>query len=77
MGRDGVLAELHKHLKSVPFQDNTRQLSCVVHGMGGIGKTQVALEYTYRYRREYSHIFWMKAESGAELVTSFGNLAGS
>jgi len=75
MARDDVLSTLHKHLKQVPFQDNTRQMSCVVHGMGGIGKTQVALEYTYRHRREYSHIFWMKAESGPELATSFGNLA--
>ena len=53
------------------------QTSCVIHGIGGVGKTQVALEYTYRYREYYAYIFWVRAETGVELSTSFASFARS
>jgi hypothetical protein len=74
MGRDRVFEELHRHLKSYG-PGSRRQQSCAIHGIGGVGKTQIALEYTYRYRYEYSHIFWVRAESNLELTTCFGNFA--
>jgi hypothetical protein len=43
--------------------------------MGGTGKTQVALEYVWRYREEYRHIFWARAQSVPELAASFGEFA--
>ena len=33
-----------------------------------MGKTQVALEYTYRYRDCYDFIFWVQAETDPEMV---------
>lgn len=39
--------------------------------MGGIGKTQTALEYTYRYQEIYNHIFWLPAETTSELVQAY------
>ncbi|KAF2972232.1 hypothetical protein GQX73_g1280 [Xylaria multiplex] len=53
------------------------QTSCVIHGIGGVGKTQVALEYTYRHREDYSYIFWVRAESSVELSTSFASFRRS
>src|SRR5947209_16253115 len=44
-------------------------------GLGGIGKTQTALEYSYRYRHEYHAIFWIRAESEAALNTSYAEIA--
>lgn len=75
LGRDEVLQDLHKKIKMNENTDMSRQRSCVIHGMGGVGKTQTALEYTYRYRHEYSYIFWVRAETGLDLATSFGNIA--
>src|SRR2546430_17257602 len=44
-------------------------------GLGGIGKTQTAVEYTYRYRSEYRPIFWVRAETEVGLQTGFVAIA--
>lgn len=49
-----------------------------LHGMGGIGKTQLALAYCYQNRGAYAGIWWLRAETsqmqppqpGAPLATS-------
>src|SRR5436305_11205549 len=46
-----------------------------ISGLGGIGKTQLALEYVYRYRAEYDAVFWVQADSSAALTSSFMELA--
>ncbi|HEV7676316.1 MAG TPA: tetratricopeptide repeat protein [Candidatus Angelobacter sp.] len=46
-----------------------------LHGLGGIGKTQIAVEYVYRHRQEYSAVFWVFAESEQSLITSFIQIA--
>lgn len=43
--------------------------ACIISGLGGIGKTQIALEYLYQYRKDYSAIFWMKADSHQTLLS--------
>ena len=75
LGRDSVLRDLHEKVKTHGPGSRLRQQSCVIHGIGGVGKTQTALEYTYRYRHQYSYIFWVRAESSLELATTFGNFA--
>ncbi|KAF6836762.1 transcriptional xre family [Colletotrichum plurivorum] len=76
--RDTVLEDLHRKLnpKSTPAVGAAAdQTSCVIHGIGGVGKTQVALEYTYRYREDYAYIFWVRADSNIETLTSFASFA--
>lgn len=34
-----------------------------IHGMGGVGKTQLALKYSHLYRRNYSGVWWFHAET--------------
>jgi hypothetical protein len=72
-GRSDVLSQLHRILEPSLNNaiDKRSRSSCVIHGIGGMGKTQTALEYTYRYRELYSHIFWLHAELNATLLDSF------
>jgi len=42
-----------------------------ISGLGGIGKTQTAIEYAYRYRSEYSAVLWARADSSQALVSGF------
>ncbi|KAK0702125.1 hypothetical protein B0T26DRAFT_877331 [Lasiosphaeria miniovina] len=44
-------------------------------GLGGIGKSQLALEYAFRCADEYDAIFWMKADSAENLHNSFDQAA--
>ena len=37
--------------------------------MGGIGKTQTAIEYAYRYREKYSHVFFINAATADALLS--------
>lgn len=44
-------------------------------GLGGIGKTQIALEYAHLHQRQYRQVFWAVATTRASLVSSFVALA--
>jgi tetratricopeptide (TPR) repeat protein len=46
-----------------------------ISGLGGIGKTQTAIEYVYRYRNGYAAILWSGADSRHALVSGFAALA--
>ncbi|KAL9026672.1 MAG: hypothetical protein Q9196_004695 [Gyalolechia fulgens] len=71
-GRDEELEQLQRYL-STPMKYNEPR-SCAIHGIGGVGKTQLALEYTYRYRSSYQAIFWLRTENTVELLESFSSI---
>ena len=72
-GREDVLGSLHRTLQI----ENAAALSHPygTSGLGGIGKTQIAVEYAYRYGAEYDAVFWVRADSTAALTSSFMDLA--
>lgn len=47
----------------------------VLGGVGGIGKTQLALRYADCYRESYDSVFWLNASSEATLNLSFRHIA--
>ena len=46
-----------------------------LHGLGGIGKTQMARRYAELHRNDYKCGVWLIAESEAGLITELANLA--
>ncbi len=57
-GREAYLRQLHEELTSGRPDAGTQALT----GLGGIGKTQIALEYSYRYGAEYDILWWVRSE---------------
>ena len=60
-GREEVLKELHRTLRE-------RKITAI-SGLGGIGKTQTAVEYAYRYQDEYAAVLWFNAETHEALIS--------
>ncbi|MFB8178954.1 hypothetical protein ACFC8N_23445 [Streptomyces sp. NPDC055966] len=48
--------------------------SGTVHGLGGIGKSTLALHYAHRHRGDYTLIWWINATSPDEIETSLASL---
>ncbi|MBV9258749.1 MAG: helix-turn-helix domain-containing protein, partial [Ktedonobacteraceae bacterium] len=72
-GRQEILDQLHTLLRTDQAITFTR--SQALHGLGGIGKTQVALEYAYRHALEYAAVFWIGAENSETILSSFVAIA--
>ncbi|WP_150241672.1 FxSxx-COOH system tetratricopeptide repeat protein [Nocardiopsis quinghaiensis] len=47
----------------------------LLSGGGGIGKTQIATEYAHRYRDDYDLVWWVPANSSADIQQSYMRLA--
>jgi tetratricopeptide (TPR) repeat protein len=65
-GREDILVEIRAALLSSG--------RAAFSGLGGIGKTQTAVEYAYRHKDDYSHILWVKADSKESLTLDFAQL---
>ena len=72
-GREDVLKYLHDAYAS----SSTMVLGQpqAISGLGGIGKTQTAIEYAYRYRSDYQAVLWVMANSQETLVSDFLSIA--
>jgi hypothetical protein len=70
VAREEELAEVHRELKV----DGSRR-TVVLHGLGGIGKTQLAVAYAKRHKDNYSAIFWLNIKDEESLKQSFTTAA--
>ena len=72
-GRQNLLATLHSKLREVvPGAWNHR---VALYGLGGVGKTQLALEYVYSHKDDYERVYWISAVSQATLFSGFRDIA--
>src|SRR5712692_5306626 len=69
-GREEVLERLRAALRAHTHHIAITQPQAI-SGLGGIGKTQLAIEYAYRYRDDYSAVLWVRAESVDLLISDF------
>jgi tetratricopeptide (TPR) repeat protein/transcriptional regulator with XRE-family HTH domain len=72
-GREHLLALLHERLST--RREAALTQAQTLYGLGGIGKTQTAAEYAYRYGHEYTHVFWVQAASRDSLIAGMLTLA--
>ncbi len=66
-----VLADLHRALQSGTPAALTQALA----GLGGVGKTQLAVEYAYRFAPDYAAVWWLRAEQPESLSADYAALA--
>ncbi|KAJ4290456.1 hypothetical protein N0V90_010673 [Kalmusia sp. IMI 367209] len=72
----GRAAELKEMRRSAASQENCHRASILVlEGLGGIGKTQLALEYAVRNRKLYTAVFWINAKSERTLQDALASCA--
>lgn len=70
-GRDATLRELRQRLTSM-----NDVATLAVHGLGGVGKTQLAVEYAYRHLSKYRFVAFVDAEHPDLVAPQFVSLAG-
>jgi len=70
VAREEELAEIHRTLGG----DGSRR-TVVIHGLGGIGKTQLTLAYAKRHKDNYSAVFWLNIKDEDSLKQSFAKVA--
>ena len=56
-GREALLVLLQRRLSAGRTAALTQAQA--LSGLGGIGKTQAAIEYAFRYSDDYTHVLWM------------------
>jgi hypothetical protein len=73
-GRDGLLAAVRDRL----LTGDTAVVQAL-QGMGGVGKTQLAIEYAHRFAADYDVAWWVDAEQGGligDQVAALGTVLG-
>jgi hypothetical protein len=70
-GRDGMLTELRRRLRAGAARLTVQAL----YGLGGVGKTQLALEYAHRFAADYDLVWWIDAEQPVLIPDQLASLA--
>lgn len=68
VGRINDMAIVHQSL-----QDSGQV--CALVGIGGLGKSALAAEYTWKFKSCYAYIFWVPAETAMICADSFSQIA--
>ena len=71
-GREGMLQDLRAALWE---HNRAAVLPHTLHGLGGVGKSQLAVEYARRFQADYELIWWIPADEEANIRRSFVSLA--
>ncbi|SET99150.1 FxSxx-COOH system tetratricopeptide repeat protein [Geodermatophilus poikilotrophus] len=70
-GRDGLLAALRRRLGA----EEPTLVVQALYGLGGVGKTQLAIEYAHRFAADYQLVWWLDAEQPVLIPEQLAALA--
>jgi len=70
-GRGSLLDELRRRMTG----EVTAVLPHALQGLGGVGKTQLAIEYAYRHARDYQVVWWIPADQPVLVRSTLAALA--
>ncbi len=73
IGRDTELKQMESIL--LPDSNSSTRKVLILGGMGGMGKTQLAIIYAKRHSSSYSSVFWLNATSESTLKSSLRSVA--
>jgi hypothetical protein len=68
------MAQLDEFFKA--DADGKRRKAFVVHGLGGMGKTQLCVEYARRHKDDFTAVFWLDGSSKDSIRQSLASAAG-
>ncbi|MEU4893942.1 FxSxx-COOH system tetratricopeptide repeat protein [Streptomyces sp. NPDC044780] len=71
-GRQSLLDTLHQRLRS---EGTAAVLPEALHGLGGVGKSQIALEYVHQHAADYDAVWWIPAERPEQIRQALVQLA--
>ncbi|MFE2630520.1 FxSxx-COOH system tetratricopeptide repeat protein, partial [Streptomyces sp. NPDC059374] len=69
-GREATMAQVREGLLG-----GRQAVVQALHGLGGIGKTQLALEYAHRFASQYDIVWWIDAEQADQVPIHYIELA--
>jgi hypothetical protein len=72
-GREELIEKLHRNLTAGTATALTQ--TAAIHGLGGVGKSQLAIEYAYRFKDDYDVGWWLRAEDPVLLAGDCTTLA--
>jgi AAA ATPase domain len=70
VAREEELRQIHRMLRG----EGSRR-TVVLHGLGGVGKTQLAIAFAKRHKDNYSAVFWLNIKDEDSLRQSFAKVA--
>jgi hypothetical protein len=73
IGRADLLERLQRELRARSGAAATQAMA--IHGLGGVGKTQLVLEYAHWHAAEYELIWWIPAQRTTTAVAALARLA--
>ena len=71
-GRDGLITEIEKALAAGEVAALSQPQA--ITGLGGVGKTQLAVEYAYRHAADYDIVWWVRSEEPVTMGADFASL---
>lgn len=70
LGRQDELEQLWLYLK--PADAKSRKVA-ILHGLGGIGKTQLAIHFARKHKNDFTAIFWLSGKDQSALISSLSS----
>nr|WP_239134954.1 tetratricopeptide repeat protein [Streptomyces sp. SID12488] len=72
VGREEALTTL-----ATAMERDSKAITQTVHGLGGVGKTTLALHYAHTHRHSYQLVWWIHADTPEQIITDLAGLTTS